>query len=112
MCQPHKVGMNALERLLRIHTHDIISSSPPSMTREALWPLWSHIFTQMVDVTMYYHPKICLFDSINQENTKKKLNTSKNFKKKCEGRDSLPMSPYADPGGNGMSGSPWKYILA
>ena len=29
---------------------------------------------------MYYHPKTCLFDSINQENTKK-LNTSKILKR-------------------------------
>ena len=34
----------------------------------------------MVDVTMYCHPKPCLFDSINQENTKK-LNNSKILKR-------------------------------
>ena len=106
MSQSHKVGMNALEHSLRIHTCDVISSSPPSMMREALWPPWSHIFTQMVDVTMYYHPKICILIPNNQEN-KKKLNNSK-FKK--EGRDSLPISPYSDPGGNGMSEPPWKSI--
>ena len=78
--QSHEVGMDALEHSLRIHTGDIVSSSPPSMTWEALWSPWSHICTWMVDVIMYCHPKPCLFDSINQENTKK-LNTSKFFKR-------------------------------
>ena len=70
MCQPHKIGMNALERLLRIHTRDIISSSHPSVMREAFRPPWSHICMQMVDVTMYCHTKICLLIPYNQKTQK------------------------------------------
>ena len=36
ICQPHKFCVDALERSLYIHTHDVISSSPLFMMREAL----------------------------------------------------------------------------
>src|SRR5713101_7030606 len=71
MSQSHKVGMNALECSLRIHTRDFISYSPLSMTREALWPPWFHICTQMVDVTMCCRAKTCLFASVKSRKYKK-----------------------------------------
>ena len=49
LCQSNEVRVDALERPLQIRTHDIITSSPPSMMRKSIRPLWSYIFIYMID---------------------------------------------------------------
>ena len=71
VCQLHEVGMNGLERSLCIHTHNIISSSPPSIMREAFRPSWSYICTHMIGCHYVLScKKKCLFDSIYQKTQK------------------------------------------
>ena len=71
MCQPHEVCMNASEHLLHIHTHDVISSSPPSMMMETVRPLWSYICIHMRDHHYVLSHKNMSFGSIYQKKQKK-----------------------------------------
>ena len=79
VCQSHEVGMNALECPLCIHTHDVVSSSPPSMIRETIRSLWSNICIHMTYCHYVSSPQNMYFESKYQK-TQKKINNSKNFK--------------------------------
>ena len=109
MCQTNKVCVDALECMLCIHTRDIISSSSSSMTRETVRPPWSNICTHMIDCHYVSSHQNMYFESIYQK-TQKKNYKLKKLKKRVW--DSLPVSPYAAPGGRGMSRSPQKSIPA
>ena len=82
MCQAYKFCVDALERLLRIHTHDVISYSPPSMMRETVRPPWSNIYIHMTDCHYVSSHQNMSFESIYQKNTKNliiKKNSKRGF---------------------------------
>ena len=72
----HLDHVNALECSLHIHTHDLITSSPPSMMRKAIWTSWSYICVYMIDCHyVSSHQKHVFWFHISKN--KKKLNHSK-----------------------------------
>ena len=79
MCQLHEVDMNALEHLLHMHTCNFISSSPPSMMREAFRPPWSSICIHMIGCHYVLSHKNMSFLFHISKNTKK-INNSKILK--------------------------------
>ena len=101
MWKPNEFHVNALECTLRIHTHDRVPSSPPSMTRECIWPYRTHIFMYMTKYHyMSSHQKhVFLIPYIKKH---KKIIIKKN----SLSQDSLLIYPYVDPGAMGMSGTP------
>ena len=76
LCQAKEVCVNDLEPPLHIHTHDLITSSPPSMTRKYIWPSWSYISIYMTECHyVLSHQKHVFWFHISKN--KKKLNNSK-----------------------------------
>ena len=80
MCQMNEVHVDALERTLPINTHDLISYSPSSMTREPIWPSWSHIFMYMIEYHyISSHQKHVFFISYIKKHTKNIYNSKNKF---------------------------------
>ena len=81
VCQAYKVCVDDLECLLHIHTHDIISSSPPSMTREAIRLPWSNICTHMTGCHYVSSRKNMSFESIYKKTQKNLIIQKKKLKR-------------------------------
>ena len=77
LCQLNKVHVNSLEHMLCIHTYNIITSSPPSITWKAIWPSWSYICIYMTDCHYVSSHQKHVFWFHTSKNGKKKLNNSK-----------------------------------
>ena len=72
VCQAYKFCVDALEHSLHIHTHDVISSPPPSMKRETVRPPWSNICIHMTNchyVSSHQNDVFWLGDSMKVGNT-------------------------------------------
>ena len=77
--QVYEVCVNALACPLCIRTHDIFSSSPPSMTRETFWPSWSYMCIHMIDCHYVSSHQNMSFESIYQKTQKKIQNLKSGF---------------------------------